>query len=90
LILSSEFEGLPTVLIEALILGTTVISSDCKSGPGEIMTGALAEYLVPVNDAERLSMMMKTVYATPYPILASTVKKFIPEKIFQDYNDLLN
>ncbi|HZF71588.1 glycosyltransferase [Sulfuricurvum sp.] len=90
LVLSSEFEGLPSVLIEALMLGIPVISTDCKSGPGEIMTGTLAEYLVPVNDIKRLSMMMQTVYIAPYRIPASTVEKFIPGKIFQNYNDLLN
>lgn len=36
LILSSEREGLPTVIIEALILNTPVVSTDCISGPSEI------------------------------------------------------
>lgn len=36
-ILSSKFEGLPTVLIESLILNTPTISSDCLTGPKEIL-----------------------------------------------------
>jgi glycosyltransferase involved in cell wall biosynthesis len=48
-LLTSEREGLPTVIIESLICGTPVISTDCPSGPREILTGELAEWLVPVN-----------------------------------------
>lgn len=54
-VMSSESEGLPTVLIEALILGTPVVSTDCPTGPSEILTGPLAEFLSPVGDASALA-----------------------------------
>jgi glycosyltransferase involved in cell wall biosynthesis len=38
-VMSSDSEGLPTVLIESLILGTPVVSTDCPTGPSEILTG---------------------------------------------------
>ncbi|MBW4966823.1 glycosyltransferase [Pseudoalteromonas sp. CR1] len=58
LVLTSEWEGLPTVLIEALALGTQVISSDCKSGPSEILSGGVYGSLYPVGDVNTLSELI--------------------------------
>lgn len=53
--MSSDSEGLPTVLIESLILGTPVVSTDCPTGPSEILTGPLARYLCNRDDHLGLS-----------------------------------
>lgn len=55
LLLTSDFEGLPTVLIEALMSGTNVISTDCPSGPKEILKGKLSKNLIPCNDSKSLA-----------------------------------
>jgi len=55
LILSSISEGLPTVLIEALSLGTPVISTDCGSGPSEIIENTENCSIVPIKDVSSLS-----------------------------------
>lgn len=55
MLLSSDFEGLPTVLIESLLCGTPVVSTDCPHGPSEILTGDLAQYLVPCRAPEQLA-----------------------------------
>jgi glycosyltransferase involved in cell wall biosynthesis len=55
LVLSSDFEGFAMVLVEALICNVRVVSTDCDFGPREILTGSLANFLVPVGDATALA-----------------------------------
>lgn len=58
-VLSSDYEGLPTALIESLILNVPVVSTDCPSGPSEIMTGDLSCHLTPVGDVPALAVMLE-------------------------------
>lgn len=53
--LSSAWEGLPTVLIEAMSLGIPVVSTNCKSGPAEILDDGRYGELVPVGDSEAMA-----------------------------------
>lgn len=52
LVLASDSEGLPTVLIEALVCGTPVVSTNCKTGPSEILTGYLQPFLVDIESKD--------------------------------------
>lgn len=77
-VLSSTFEGLPTVLIEALALGIPVVSTDCQSGPDEILENGKWGDLVPVGDARALAGSILAV-------LSGNKKPAPPEETLEKY-----
>lgn len=65
LLLTSDREGMPNVLIEALICGTPVVSTNCPSGPGELLTGNLSRWLVACGDTNAFAARLKEVVTSP-------------------------
>ena len=63
--LSSAWEGLPGVLIEAMASGCPVVSTDCPSGPAEILDGGRYGRLVPVGDAGALAHAITATLGDP-------------------------
>ncbi|MGL5356431.1 MAG: glycosyltransferase [Cetobacterium sp.] len=62
---SSKFEGLPTVLIEALILGTPIVATDCPTGPREILEDGKNGLLVKIGDEQDLSKKILKMIKEP-------------------------
>lgn len=66
-VLSSVWDALPTVLIEALALGTPVVSTDCGAGPREILDGGRYGPLVPPQEPQGLAAALARTLADPLP-----------------------
>ena len=64
-VLSSIREGLSSVLIEAMACGTPVVSTNCPSGPSEILEGGRFGILAPVGDAVTLAESMEETLINP-------------------------
>lgn len=65
--LTSRWEGLGFVLIEALALGTPVVATDCPSGPREVLAGGRYGTLTPVGDAVALAEAISATLVDPLP-----------------------
>jgi glycosyltransferase involved in cell wall biosynthesis len=88
-ILSSDFEGLSMVLIEALICQTVIVSTDCPHGPNEVLQGGLKHFLVPVNNPDALSVAINAAlqYELQEPDLAN-IENVTLKSITQQYLSL--
>lgn len=90
-VLSSDHEGLPVVLIEALGARLPVISTDCPSGPAEILGGGAFGTLVPCGDAEALAQAIDAALDQSHCRRdeSSRAADFSPERATDAYLGLL-
>jgi len=88
LVLCSDREGMPNVLVEALVCGPRVVSTNCPSGPAEVLEGELARFLVPCGDAAALARAMRDALAAPRPDAGERLREFAAERVAARYEAL--
>lgn len=89
-VLSSDFEALPTVLIEALAAGAPVVATDCPSGPREILSDGKYGALVPIADPDALAEAIDRVLTEPPPpVDQAWLEQFTIEHATKRYMELL-
>lgn len=89
-VLSSRWEGLPSVLIEALYCGVPIVATDCLSGPREILDDGAHGLLVKVGDVDALARGIESAFdgAVPRPAPASW-RPYEQEFVVGRYLDVL-
>lgn len=90
-VLSSKFEGLPGALIQAMACGCSVVSTDCPSGPREILEAGRHGELVAVGDPKSLASAIERALLAPTAPerLRERARIFSSERVAQAYLDLL-
>lgn len=89
--LSSKHEGLPTVLLEALACETPIVSTDCPSGPREILADGRYGMLVPVgDDAAFADALVETLDApAPAAALRARAEDFSVDAVISEYETFI-
>lgn len=91
-VLSSDYEGLPTVIIEALYSGLPVVSTDCPHGPREILMSGEYGALVKVGDGEEFAAAMARELSGPErdrKRQRQRAERFAPSRVAEEYLALL-
>lgn len=91
-VLSSNYEGLPLVLVEALSCGTPIVSTNCPSGPAEILDNGIFGKLVPIGDVKALAKAIKKELnsKSDSDFLIKRSSEFLPKVVAERYLKLIN
>lgn len=91
-VLSSRWEALPTVLIEAMACGAQLVGTNCPYGVDEILSGGEFGQLVPVQDPAALAQAMKQAIAAPIrkELLRARAEDFSIDRAVTQYLALID
>lgn len=90
LVVTSEYEGFGNTIIESLICGTPVVSTNCKSGPSEILTGLFSDYLAEVNNPSDIANKIKAALKNYPPLDSLDLKIFSDTYVTKKYLEHAN
>lgn len=82
-VMSSNFEGMPNALMEAMACGLPCVSTDCNTGPEDLIIDGENGYLVPVNDIDALACSILRIMEMPLEqrkAMAEAAKKTMAEQ----------
>jgi glycosyltransferase involved in cell wall biosynthesis len=90
-VLSSYVEGLPNVLVESMMCGCTPVSTDCPTGPREVLERGKYGYLTPVGDIKSMAKMIKFALDNPIEnnILQNKVESFSEFNVLEKHQKSL-
>lgn len=88
-VLSSRWEGLPTVLVEAMAIGTPVVATDCPSGPREILQDRQWGCLAPVGDSASLAECILYTLNHPRRVPETILERFLLQAVLEEYHSLV-
>jgi glycosyltransferase involved in cell wall biosynthesis len=90
-VLSSLVEGLPNVLVEAMMCGCTPVATNCPTGPREVLQDGRFGYLVPIADPSALAAGIARAIDCPIPddLLREAVRPFGANVILKKHFDSL-
>ena len=91
-VLSSYVEGLPNVLVEAMMCGCTPVSTDCPTGPREVLKDGKYGYLVPTHSPEELAYAVIKALESPIPhdLLNKAIQPFHVDQVIRSHFKSLN
>lgn len=90
-VLSSRYEGFGNVLVEALLCGCPVVSTNCPSGPAEILDNGKYGRLVPIGDEAELAEAIRWTLANPpdKAFLRARGEQFSVDNALERYRGLI-